>query len=88
MPPKEQAIIWTTEYANCKYHKNDFVTKNFITIALLNRVIYKAIVESWVTDDIVALLKEKSLSKEQSQKVIKFWETIEYFRSENKKDQG
>ena len=60
----------------------------FRSIALLNRVIYKAIVESWVTDDIVALLKEKSLSKEQSQKVIKFWETIEYFRSENKKDQG
>lgn len=88
MPSKEQAIIWTTEYANCKYHKNDFATKNFITVALLNRVIYKAIVDSWVTDDIVELLKEKSLSKEQSQKVIKFWENIEYFRNGNKKDQG
>lgn len=88
MPPKKQAIMWTIEYAYCKYSKNDFVTKNFITIALLNRVIYKAIVENWVTDEIVKILKEKSLNKDSSEKVITFWEKIEKFRIENKKSQG
>ena len=88
MPSKEQAIIWTTEYARCKYNKNDFTTKNFITNALLNRVIYKAIVENWVTDDVVNLLKEKSLGKDNSEKVIEFWKNIENFRNENKKSQG
>ena len=88
MPSKEQAIIWTNEYAKFQYHKKDFATKNFITIALLNKVIHKSIVENWITDDVVELLKNKSLSKENSEKVTKFWENIEYLRSENKKNQG
>lgn len=88
MLTKEQAIDFTSEYAKSDLSKEDFCRSKFLTIALLNRTISKAIIESWVSDNIVDVLKEKSLKKSSTKKVLDFLEKIEYFRNENKKNQG
>lgn len=87
MLPKNEAINITEKYAESNVEKAEFAEKNNITITLLNRTIYKAITENWVSDNIVSLLKRKSLCKDSSQQVIQFWKNIEQFR-ENKKSQG
>lgn len=85
MLSKKSSIELTKAYANSEKSKKQFIASMYVTEALLNRTIYKSIVENWVSNEVVSKLKEKSLSKDNSIKVQEFWKQTETFRKENKK---
>lgn len=85
MLPKNKAIKLTKDYADTEKTKEQFIASMYVTEALLNRTIYKCIVENWVSDDVVIKLKGKSLRRDNSMKVQEFWKQTETFRKENKK---
>ena len=87
MLPKQDAINITKKYAESNLYKKDFCQENHITERLLDRIILKTIIESWITDELVEKLKTKSLRQNSSEAVLKFWEQTKKFR-ENKKNQG
>lgn len=86
--PKKEAINLTTNYANSVLAKPAFLRNNFMDAKLFDRTLYKAILENWVSDEVVEKLKTKSLRYDSSEKVIAFWDQLLKYRNENKKNQG
>lgn len=86
--PKDEAIEITTQYANSGYSKKQFCLINFMTNALLCRTIRQAIIQNWVSDDVVERLMSKSLQNYQSESITNFWEKLIQLRNENNKNQG
>lgn len=87
MLPKETAINLTISYANCVTTREKFLRSNFIDKRLFERTLLKAIIENWVSDEVVTQIKEKSLRTHDEEKTIKFWDKILQIRK-NKKNQG
>ena len=86
--PKTEAMEYTIKYAYSAYDKRIFCKENYIGTKLFNRTVYKAVLENWVSDEVVIKLKEKSLQKNNSEKVLAFWERLLNYRNGNKKNQG
>jgi len=76
----EETIKVTMAYAESSDKKKQFCRKYHITEKLLNRTIYKAVIKKWVNDEVVMMLKRKSLSANDSVSTIKFWEQLLAFR--------
>jgi len=85
--PKEDTITITEMYAKSVYNKAAFSREYYISEQLLNRSIKKAVIENWISDEIVDQLKAKSIYQNPGASTIRFWEELKFFR-ENKKDQG
>jgi len=81
---KKQATKWTIQYAESKLNKKEFAKRSCITTQLLDVTIKEAIERSWVSDEIVGKLKEKSLLQYNSQRVLDFWNELELARRNNK----
>ena len=88
MLPKTESIEYSIKYAYSAYDKQRFCEANFIDTKLFDRMLYKAIVESWVSDEVVAKLQAKSLQKDNSEKVLVFWEQLIDFRNGNTKNRS
>lgn len=86
--PKKEAIVLTTNYANSVLAKSAFLRNNFMDRKIFDRTVYKAVLENWVSDEVVEMLKSKSLRYDSSEKVQKFWDQLLKYRNENKKNQG
>lgn len=83
MLPKEKAIEMTITYAESLYSKKLFCRRIHISERLLDRTLYKAIVDNWVSDEVVNLLKAKSLKLNGDESTIKFWEQLKTYRERN-----
>lgn len=88
MLPKEETHNIVIKYSNSELSKKKFCEDNFITTKLFDRMMCKAIIENWVSDDTVEKLKNKSVENNNNEKTVKFWEQLLRFRSESKKNQG
>lgn len=86
MLPKKETVDLTTKYSESALTKEEFCMKNYITTSLFDRTLVKATADCWVSDEVFAALREKSLRKSNKPQVIAFWETLERFR--NEKNQG
>lgn len=83
MLPKEKAIEMAITYAESLYSKKLFCRRFHITEQLLDRTLYKAIVDNWVSDEVVKQLKAKSLKLNGGESTIKFWEQLKTYRERN-----
>lgn len=83
---KKESVEWTEKYAQSNLDKLGFCSKNHITRQLLDRTILKATIDNWISDEIFNLLKQKSLKKNSTAKVLEFWEKLESFRQGNKQN--
>lgn len=83
---KKESIEWTEKYARSNLEKLEFCSKNHITGQLLDRTILKTTIDNWISDEIFNLLKQKSLAKNNTAKVLEFWERLELFRNGNKQN--
>lgn len=88
MLPKWEAIQLITRYSNSEFAKKTFAALNFIEPKLFDRTLYEAILENWVSDEVVEKLKKKSLTNNSGEKTLVFWEELLRLRNENKKNQG
>lgn len=85
--PKKASIEYVSNYAKSAQNNKEFARRNYISLKLLNRTILKAIVNSWISEDVFYLLKAKSCKEYGTAKVHEFWEQLERFRNENNKNQ-
>jgi len=83
MLSKEEAIKITITYAESPYSKKQFCRRIHISEQLLDRTIYKSIIDNWVSDEVVMLLKVKSLKLNGGEATIKFWEQLKSYREYN-----
>lgn len=88
MLPKDEAIRLINKYANSDDGKRTFLLKVYMTPSLFDRTIKEGIIKSWVSDEVVTKLKEKSLNKHNDKATLEFWEKLLKLRNENKKGQG
>lgn len=88
MLPKEETHNLVVKYSKSALNKKKFCKDNFITTKLFDRMMCKAIIENWVSDDTVEKIKNKSVENHNNEKTVKFWKQLLMFRSENKKNQG
>lgn len=88
MLPKKDAINWTIKYAETNLPKEAFSARYHIDKKLLERTIHKAVLENWVSDEMVEMIKTKSMRNNHGEGVKEFWKELIYFRDENKKNQG
>lgn len=88
MLPKEATKRMTITYASSILDKKEFCKNNFIDTKLFDRMLCKAIIENWITDEVVLKIKDKAIQNNNSEKATTFWEQLLKFRNENKKNQG
>jgi len=88
MLPKIEAMEFTVKYAYSAYDKKTFCKENFIDTKLFDRTLYKAIIDNWVTFEVVEKIKTKSIQNNGAENVSAFWEQLLAFRNENRKNQG
>lgn len=81
---KKQAVHLTIKYSESKLLKNEFAKENYISTKMLDIIFKDAIINCWVSDEVVNKLKQKSLRQDSSQRVLNFWFKIENLRRENK----
>lgn len=87
MLPKKEAIDLADRYSKSKLRKKEFAEKYYYTTALMDRTIMKCIIDCWIKDETVSLLKNKALQQHKSEEAIRFWDKLEEMRT-NKKSQG
>lgn len=85
LPSKKEIIALAKGYAKSAQTKEQYSQDNYITKQLLDRIIYKAIIENLVNDKTVEELKIKSVKRYGFDNVQKFWKRMLYYREENKK---
>lgn len=88
MLPKEDTKSMAITYASSPLVKKDFCKSNFIDTKLFDKMLCKAIIENWITDEVVSKIKDKAIQNNSNEKTTAFWEQLLKFRNENKKNQG
>lgn len=85
LPSKREIIIIVKSYAESDLPKECFSQTHYITKQLLTKLIHLAIVNCYVNDKTVDLLKAKSIERYGLSDVEDFWKEILNNRNENKK---
>lgn len=83
--PKKEATKIAREYSKSKLNKYDFCKQNQISVKLFDQALTDSIVNNWIDDTTVELLKKKALKNHAgSSKVIDMFEKFNKQRQINK----
>lgn len=87
--PKKEARAIAYSYSESELTKQEFCKKNEITTKLFDQALVESIVNNWIDDIAVELLKNKALKNhESSSKIIDMFEELNKQRQINKKRRG